>query len=1589
MLNNADKQLCDIMLGAEKKLPCNHGTYFSPRYAETIRTVQKKRSTLTKAQRIYEVQPTLENGVDLYEAMNDLEEAKEELEETNENSATIRQAYLIELAEAYHQSGTFKTLETSIKVLLHIEKQKEDAKKIRNTLKSSVRTSLSYVLIPCKSEYPPHLQPFYKDPLVMWNRIEEDCGEDIKNWEAITERQELEQLLLEWQCLHFTQAQDTPLASATWEKIIMTSDTVDTLRENYKEEYESLEAPSKAFIEELFKEQPCDDQHFSDMKLEDFRQYILKKDESTSSSPSGRHLGHLKTIVDHPMLSYIFRLIQLSLSLGYIPERWRRTVTVLIEKKAGSPKIHRLRTIHLVEPEVQFLSNFYWSKRFLRFCELQENHLTPNQYGARKETLAASAIVRTQVQWDISRMNNIPLASHLADARANFDRNLSHIVGKALLKRGFPKRVVRYYRDFLNLQIFLIRTGYGISEGTYQRSPDNLIYGDCQGLAWSAINQLVISTVIDNVYHQLSSKFLFSSHDRQLIVESGVNYFVDDRITNSMTMPEEDESKLFQITQQNEVIQTEQLNCAGGALAPKKCGVWFLTRRPGDTAIHYKTDHTFPGEMYLRSTGAKEKIKIERLAPNAGQRYLGAVICPTMNPLSQISALENIISKWSSSINHGRLAADLVLKSTYTNLNKQLEWPLVASDLSFAQADTLTGKIRPVVTRRQRLHSCTARAVVHGPLDLGGLDFYHIYDIQGQAKLSIFKRHMLAEKDDLDILCKLFHISLGDHMLWLGQFTNFFQIPFEKWGFLLAQRSWLSSLWKYLSYRGLLLDVLHLPSYILPKEKDRFIMNLLLLEGNYDEKTLLIFNRVRMHYNLLSLSDLVLEDGRTIHRGYLKGTPTSRVSSFQWPRPEHIKRSWFILFRKILGDFINRYLGSHPLGNWVSKPHMEPSARKLSDDLLLLQNKLYSRSNTGSFRFHSDCSADAEQGLDTVDVYYEKGIMFQYVTKKVPHLIPAPIFDNQCTLLDRAPKWMRDLWGFKPITDDMIEHLLIQLQKPFIMATDGGGPKNKPFGTYSYLFCGKDNSLHYENFGITQVAPDQSASVRFEGFAMLAGITLLNFLGDIAFERGIKLTPPLYRVFSCDNEEISKLHRKTVKPKNYYKRPHSDVVLQLLHEWKKSDLHPSSITWVRSHADRRKPPEQWTQLERLNIQADFLCHEAEKFADAHCLDLSAMAPCLPLQVVSLRNDCRRFICEHTFKLHHDRAYASLREYMISHRYAPRFDFDRIDWISVKSVMRQASPAERIKFTKVIHEKWITLEQQYIMNNHASGVCALCRTDLETHRHIFVCKDARMINQREAQYQQFYNLLLKWKTPMPLAQFFLHMLRSPTIAQFNSNSGLLGALPQPLLTLIDRACISQRKIGWLRLHQGFLARDWTLVMETYFRYYKFDDLIAGSWAAKVVRSLLRTSIEIWNRRCKLLQPTEETYISSIRTQATEELQRLKTSPHLIGIYRGLIRHPPKYFMRASKSTIVTWTADIKNALKHTTEHNKQKKFLITRFAITPDGAPYEESPRPSTRPSRDHSHVYRPSRPRLTQTFLTGNTSNILTILRPIPQDAPE
>jgi hypothetical protein len=74
-----------------------------------------------------------------------------------------------------------------------------------------------------------------------------------------------------------------------------------------------------------------------------FKSCYKAMDERTSSSPSGRHLGHYKAATLSEDLTKLHSIMMSVLLLaGFSPTRWQQIIDVMLEKKAGDHCIHRL-----------------------------------------------------------------------------------------------------------------------------------------------------------------------------------------------------------------------------------------------------------------------------------------------------------------------------------------------------------------------------------------------------------------------------------------------------------------------------------------------------------------------------------------------------------------------------------------------------------------------------------------------------------------------------------------------------------------------------------------------------------------------------------------------------------------------------------------------------------------------------------------------------------------------------------------------------------------------------------------------------------------------------------------------------------------------------------------------------------------------------------------------------------------------------------------------------------------------------------------------------------------------------------------------
>jgi hypothetical protein len=85
--------------------------------------------------------------------------------------------------------------------------------------------------------------------------------------------------------------------------------------------------------------------------------------EATSTSPSGRHVGHYNAINGYPVLPQCFvHFMNFVITRGIVIPRWCRATNVRVENDSGKPRINCLRIVHLFEADLNFFLQLQWGR---------------------------------------------------------------------------------------------------------------------------------------------------------------------------------------------------------------------------------------------------------------------------------------------------------------------------------------------------------------------------------------------------------------------------------------------------------------------------------------------------------------------------------------------------------------------------------------------------------------------------------------------------------------------------------------------------------------------------------------------------------------------------------------------------------------------------------------------------------------------------------------------------------------------------------------------------------------------------------------------------------------------------------------------------------------------------------------------------------------------------------------------------------------------------------------------------------------------------------------------------------------------------
>ena len=401
--DSIDRDITRAMLHAEKQAKQNTGKYsWSPKLREAgllarywhlrLRVAQRGTDLRIAIARLLQRIKSLNIVFDSHESCTDVPTIKTRWKDAIKLLRTVREkaydhravhlqailAHYSNLQFAEDESGADenKTKIARIRQLISIENMRKPFRNVHSMVTTFKGGGLSKLFVPSgvkdaqvAARYCAPGGTVSQAQLIQMAQADKYSVE----YTTILDYDAIEDELLQYNQAWFRQAADTPFGHGDLFDMVGYSgitDEADAIIEGDCVEYLGLPMSHKiqVFLEEC-RRPPSVSPVDTVITVTDFVIDTVKAwKETTSTSPSGRHLGHYRTaILDPPDVARLHTdMLNLPITYGFAPKRWTHSVTPLIEKDEGFPFLTRLRVIHLFEADYNLFLKLASGKRMIK-----------------------------------------------------------------------------------------------------------------------------------------------------------------------------------------------------------------------------------------------------------------------------------------------------------------------------------------------------------------------------------------------------------------------------------------------------------------------------------------------------------------------------------------------------------------------------------------------------------------------------------------------------------------------------------------------------------------------------------------------------------------------------------------------------------------------------------------------------------------------------------------------------------------------------------------------------------------------------------------------------------------------------------------------------------------------------------------------------------------------------------------------------------------------------------------------------------------------------------------------------------------------
>ncbi len=1426
MYEKLDKDITRAMISAEKVLKTRSDLPWSPvlkkaidathYWSAMIRVAKKGRKVTNFIQRTGEELGRVyedDRELPLIQMEKSRKQAYKELRKVRKTAKDMREQFLIEQAAAYEMAG-WKDAAVALRQLKRWEQQRDQAALLKRRLKKAKVGHINKLWIPKdQNETPSNL---------------------VKEWEEITEPEEIERQVIQQNIKHFGQANNTPF---TMEPLRSMQQLADPMAQDISRGEVPTEIRGSSFEETvaLLKalEIPSNLEQIEwNLDLTTLKGIYRHWKEKTATSPSGRHLGHFHALLkpdgidrtdeseniqaDRADDIWIIHLImiQTAVKWGYVPERWKEVLTLMLEKKPGQPYLHRLRPINLYESEVNALLKHMIAKVLIGHAE--GNHLLHDaQWGSRPLRRATDALLQKMLTLEQVRMGRLILGIVYLDAKACYDRIPSNLTMLVYKRFGLPDSLCELIKLMLDSSNFRIRTQLGVSKRSYRHTKDSPIYGNGQGSASSPALWAMISSLLYQCHRELNQGALL--HD-PITKEELINYlvgFVDD---NTLFVTHQSKESIAECMRASLQSWERLLYTTGGALALEKCEYHVVTweyEEDGKARMQQPEDQ----KMALRVTAGRDQTEeiIQQLAPHKETRMLGGHFTPLGSFQREVEYLHEKAITWTQKIAAGGISKADARKAYFAYLNKAIAYSAPVISLNKEQCGTIQQEATTAVLHSQGVSSKFPRVVAFAPISIGGLGLRNLYTDHGVFHVMEAQRHIRYGTS----IGKLMTFNVNWAQLISGQREQLWMKPEIDLTYLKEfDCIWIERIQKALRESGTQLWIERAWKPKRQRVNDQFLMEAF-CEAEYKTHELAHLNRCRIWLQVLTLADVISPSGTYIKENYLKpGMTRPKRSRWLWPnqiRPK--KEIWALWQRALKKTFLKRSSRNliTPLGAWSQEPntiHMVwPWSYDPQSTIVYAGEKwafLRVKSKDGQLRYSQD----------------------KLQVKDIPRTFPCEvqserrefIMKGRPTIQKRSPgeaqwiTWFTTkqtlIWSRRQIVEKL-------RQEALFIATDGSLVRTK--GTFAWMMGTTEEQKLAEGAGPVLGAAQSMTSHRAEMFGVLAALCCVRALNIDEAE-----APKNFTIY-CDSKSVVNWFK--ANRREHYKHADDDIGL-CIQELRRQLPMFFAIQHVKSHQKiKDKPPLEVKMNEEVDKSA---ARQQQHTTEEDCRQPNFWAPIgasiqkqgtLSTHLeITLRCETHR---EPLTKYHQekfewtDETVQSIDD-EVHRQFMKRLSVN-LAWFTVRMRCRL------LPTNALLHKQ----------KRRATAMCQGCQHPVEDNMHFLTCRK-RTKKRRELE-QQLHTFYKESNTPVGVG-----LLIDNAIRYTFWNEGLSqGTQPR-----VQQLRVAQNNIGWNQLCHGMMANVLVKYMQRYYEELPVKRYTGCKWAVELCIIMCKWAHQQWIDRCDL-------------------------------------------------------------------------------------------------------------------------------------------